>query len=129
LQAVHFFAAEFSGGYYAIAIWTDPIAANRMRNAENTIELRRMAISADAPKNTASRMLAVMARLLKRKFPELNRLISYQAVEVHAGTIYKAAGWIPGNAIDFVPWKSRPGEATRRPPQIESGKVRWEKNV
>jgi hypothetical protein len=38
-------------------------------------------------------MLAVMARLIARRFPEVTTLISYQDVETHDGTIYKAAGW------------------------------------
>ena len=59
-----------------------------------TWELRRMAVANDAPKNTPSRFLSVMVRLVKKNHPELRRLISYQDTAVHAGTIYRASGWV-----------------------------------
>jgi hypothetical protein len=77
--------------YYAIAIWSTPVAM-QLDDGE-TVELRRMAIADDAPKNTASRMLAIMVRDLKKREPHYIKAISYQDTEVHAGTIYKAAGW------------------------------------
>lgn len=85
------FAAECGNRYYAVALWSFPSNQNMFK--QGCFELRRMAVSQDAPKNTASRMLAVMARLIRNQRPEVSRLISYQDTSVHKGTIYKAAGW------------------------------------
>lgn len=138
-----FYVAEHDGIAYAVAIWSSPVT--QFQDDGKTIELRRLAISDDAPKNTASRMLAVMTRLLRRAFPDATRLISYQAVAVHAGTIYKAAGWFPTSLTKHSDWGTRkrrqPRSArqranavdghvetpsTRRPPQVVSDKQRWE---
>ena len=89
------FAAIFEGRYFAVAIWGEPIA--RMLNGKGMLELRRMAISPDSPKNTGSRMLRVMRLLLRKEQLGVQRLISYQDSDVHQGTIYKAAGWVACN--------------------------------
>jgi hypothetical protein len=129
------FAAEYDGLWYAVAVWTSPVAANRLRDASGCLELRRLAIAPDAPCNTASRLLGVMARLIRRKFPEVSRLLSYQAVDVHDGTIYRAAGWTPATLTRFRPWLPRKGsrkkkhDGHRGPPQSRSDKVRWEKII
>ncbi len=128
------YGADFDGNWYAVAIWTAPVAANRMKNAEGFLELRRFAIAPDAPKNTASRLLRIMASLVKKKFPSVTRLISYQAVSVHEGTIYKAAGWTPTLKSKFTKWKTRTAgkkkaRGRRNAPQTESDKVRWEKEL
>jgi len=117
------YAAEYGGGYYAVAIWSLPIA--RGNNGKGWYELRRMAISGDAPKNTASRMLSVMRKMLKRGRPELVALISYQDTEVHRGTIYKAAGWIQDEerAASEVGWNSV--SRVRDMPQAPGLKHRW----
>jgi hypothetical protein len=122
------FGASFEGVYYAIAMWSLPIAANRIKNGEKYLELRRMAIAPDAPKNTASRMLAIMTRLIKKLRPDLIGLLSYQDTGVHTGTIYKAAGWHIARIGEYVSW----GEHSKRPGQIEqstSPKIRWEKDI
>jgi len=89
------------------------------------LELRRMAISKDAPKNTASSMIGVMVKLIKKKFPELKRLISYQDTEVHAGTIYKASGWVIGGESEGISWTT--GTRARNKEQTMAKKIRWEK--
>src|SRR5262245_31881900 len=58
------FAAEFDGVYYATAIWTHPVA--RLLPQDTWLELRRLAIAPDAPRNTASRMLRVMVLLVHK---------------------------------------------------------------
>lgn len=117
------FGAEFDGIFYASAIWSDPIAANRLKNGDKLLELRRMAIADDAPRNTASRMLSVMVKQINRKWPELVGLVSYQDTEAHSGTIYKAANWIPhGKATTLTDWTNR----KRSAPQSTSPKIRWE---
>lgn len=125
------YAAEFDGRYYAVAIWTQPIIASLCDG--RTIELRRLAISADTPKNTASRMLAVMRKLVPRKFPQITKAVSYLAVDVHAGTIYKAAGWTPvGDIVAARPQRySNINKNTRAtgPLQTTSRKQRWEMKI
>ncbi len=118
--------------FFATAIWTNPIAANLPQHT--WLELRRMAIASDAPKNTPSRMLSVMTKLIKRKFPIIERLISYQDIEVHKGTIYKAAGWIKGQEHKGGSWnrpnaKNLSGSPRTRPDlnNAVGPKIRWEK--
>jgi hypothetical protein len=125
------YGAECGGVYYAIAIWTNPVAAALPQH--EWLELRRMAISDDAPKNTASRMLAFMARDIKRRFPRVIRLVSYQDCEAHAGTIYKAAGWEAtalhrGGSWNRPNAKNQNGKPRTRPDRNSATgqKQRWE---
>lgn len=122
------YAAEFAGAYFAVAIWTHPHI--RAHDDGFTLELARMAVGPAAPKNTASRMLAVMRRLVKKKWPHLTRLTSYQAIDHHKGTIYRAAGWQPvGEIADARPQRfSNVNRNTRAtaPLQTTSRKQRWE---
>ena len=43
------FAAEYQGEFYAVGIWSSPVAQNRFKNGKQMLELRRLAISAEAP--------------------------------------------------------------------------------
>lgn len=120
------YVAEFDHHWYAVAIWTGPANRSLGEMGDRILELRRMAIAPTAPKNTASRMLGFMARDLPKRLPTIERLISYQATEHHAGTIYKASGWVPVGYKVWVPWSN----ARRRGvPQTTSDKVRWELQV
>lgn len=117
------YTAECDGIYFAAAIWTNPLA--RMLPQREWMELNRMAIAPDAPKNTASRMMAWMTRDIAKRFPEVVRLVSYQELDFHTGTIYRAAGWIPTARSDGGEWNttSKPRTAV-----IRGGpKQRWEK--
>jgi hypothetical protein len=120
------YAAEHDGEWYAVAIWSQPII--RALADGTTLELRRLAICEKAPKNTASRMLAVMKRLIQRRWPYLSRLISYQAVDIHKGTIYRAAGWMPkGDIVAARPQRKRGSKQRATGPlQTHSRKRRWE---
>ncbi len=120
------YVAEFDHIAFAVAIWTTPIAANRMKDGWNALELRRYAIGPDAPPNTASRVLGVMVRLIRKKWPEVNRLVSYQAIEHHAGTIYKAAGWTVTGENESKTWHEGKARAAM---QTKSKKIRWEKEI
>lgn len=84
------FCAELNGEVVAVALWNNP--SGRCLPG-HWLELRRMAASARAPKNTCSRFLAWMVRYFRAACPERDRCISYQDTAVHEGTIYKAAGW------------------------------------
>ena len=123
------FAAEHDGLYFATAIYTQPIVAS-MCDGE-TIELRRLAICDDAPKNTASRMLAITRRLVKRRFDFVNRIISYLAIDRHNGTIYRAAGWKPvGEIVNARPQRfTGSNQRATGPLQTTSRKQRWEITV
>ena len=117
------YAAEFDGLYFASAIWTNPLA--RMLPQTEWLELNRMAIAPDAPKNTASRMLAWMARDVRKRFESVTRLISYQELDFHTGCIYKAAGWQPIQQSYGGEWNSssKPRSKTER----SGPKMRWER--
>ena len=124
------YGALYKNVYFAIAMWSIPSA--RMLNGRGWWELRRMAIHINAPKNTASRMLKIMAIMIKKDKPNINKLISYQDTDVHSGTIYKASGWVIGNVgnrIDenkkYNNWKTRPGRSN----QSLAPKIRWEKQI
>ena len=119
------YAADFEGIYYAVAIWGRPLA--RLLEQWEWLELYRLAIAPDAPRNTASRMLGVMARLISRDFPNIQRLISYQDTEVHTGGIYRAAGWEMTVASDGGEW-DRPSRPTAKA-QSAAPKQRWEKVI
>lgn len=119
------YVAEFGNRYYACAIWSDPVAANRMTDGHLILELRRMAISEHCPKNTASNMLAWMKKDIKKRFPDLVKLVSYQDTEVHQGTIYRASGWTRCESLStIVDWNVNGRE--RATTQANAPKVRWE---
>ena len=118
------FGASFNNKCFAVAIWSSPVAQNRFKEGKKILELRRLAISSQAPKNTASRMLSVMVKIIKKTFPDINRLISYQDTEVHKGIIYKASGWVATTNTPFVSWQPR--NQTHNPDQSRATKIRWE---
>lgn len=119
------FSATYGDLIYATAIWTSPVA--RMLNDGKTLELRRYAIADDAPKNTGSRVLAIMAKLIKSRFGSVCRLVSYQDTAAHAGTIYAAAGWAPAAKTSGRQWTCP--SRHRRAVQSAANKVRWEKLI
>jgi hypothetical protein len=118
------FGAEFGGLFYAAAIWSWPVA--RMLNGRDWLELRRLAISPDAPKNTASRMLRVMTLLIRRSRLRVVKLISYQDTAVHTGGIYRAAGWNPASKSVGGEWAREKIGRHNRAVQSAAPKVRWE---
>lgn len=116
------FAATFDERVFAVAIWSHPVARDLPQ--KEWLELRRMAICDERPRNTASWMLSVMTRLLRKGRPELVKLISYQDLDAHSGTIYRAAGWKPTVVKKYKPWNNA---ARKRPPcQSTADKQRWE---
>ena len=107
-----------------VAIWSSPIAQNRKKNGKTTLELRRLALSDVCPKNTSSFVIAKMIKMIKEKFPEIKRLISYQDKEVHLGTIYKASNWVATTDVPLIDWSYRGRK--RKALQSTSPKGRWE---
>jgi hypothetical protein len=121
------FGARFDGDLYAVAIWSSPVAANRMKNGREALELRRFAIAPDAPKNTGSRMLSVMRSIIKSRMLDVSWFVSYQDTEVHAGTIYKASGWkLIGESVG-VSWSNK--NRVRNKEQSMATKARWELQI
>jgi hypothetical protein len=98
------------------AFWHNTSARGLPRN---WLELRRLTTAA-APPNTCSKFLAWCARHFRRL--GYARLVSYQDVAVHAGTIYRAAGWTPT-------YVSRPRERDRSKPRSGTARLyRWDSN-
>lgn len=116
--------AEHQGIFYAVAIWSWPVSRMLCRVQNEYYELRRLAIAADAPKNTASRMLRVMRLMIRRDKPLVRNLISYQDTDVHTGTIYRAAGWASVRKSAAEEW-TRPSRA-RQKAQSAAAKIRWQ---
>lgn len=118
-------AAEFDGVYYAVGIWSNPVARNLPQQA--WLELRRLAVAPDAPRNTASRVLGVMIRLIPKEKPLVDRLVSYHDTEVHTGGIYRATGWTPTIVSQGTDWAA--SKRGRPPSQTTAPKQRWEKVI
>jgi len=121
------YCAEFSGTYFAVAAWSNPVA--RLLPQLTFLELRRFAIADDAPRYTASRMLGWMRRDVMKRFPMVDRLISYQDLDAHTGTIYKASGWKQAEnykprARGWIGWGNRP--RIGRTNQSVAPRMRWE---
>lgn len=123
------YAAEYCGRYYAVAMFSQPIVRAVAKDGV-TIELRRLAVCRDAPRYTASRMLRVCRLLVRRRFPDMRRIVSYLAVDVHKGTIYRAAGWKPSGEVTAARPQRFSGRNARTratgPLQTQSRKQRWE---
>ena len=119
------FVAEKDQIAYATALWSSPIAANRLKNGQTMLELRRMAIADYAPKNTATFMLKAMRTWIRDNFHEIETVISYQDTEAHHGTIYKADNW-KAVSQSQISWNDT---RQRNKPQSTAAKVRWERRI
>lgn len=118
------FGAMFDNEFYASAIWSSPVAQNRFKYGKQILELRRLAISPEAPRNTATRMLSIMRKHIAKFMPDIALLISYQDTEVHHGTIYKADNWIATNLTQGISWTT--DKRDRNTEQSMADKIRWE---
>jgi hypothetical protein len=110
-----------------VAAWSNPVA--RLLPQQTWLELRRFAIAPDAPRFTASRMLGWMRRDILKRFPGVIRLVSYQDLQAHTGTIYKASGWhhaknFKPRARGWIGWGNRPRKG--RTNQSVAPRMRWE---
>ena len=105
-----------------VGIWSSPVA--RMLSNKTLLELRRLALSKHCPKNTATYVLSKMIKAIKEKFPEIEKVISYQDTAVHLGTIYKAANWTQSNISSGGEWTRQ--SRARGKVQTAVPKVRWE---
>lgn len=118
-----FYGAEYQDHCFAIAMWTTPVANNRMAKDQVWLELRRLAIAPDAPKFSATWMLSKMIKDIRKKYPEITKLVSYQDTEVHSGTIYSAGNWIKDSVSKFQEWSTN--SRKRNHLQSKADKIRW----
>ena len=122
------YAIKYKHAIIGVAIWSSPVAANRFKDGDKLLELRRLALSDVCPRNTASFVISSMIKDIKVRFPELTRLVSYQDTEAHLGTIYKASNWtaapIQTSLLDWTTSKRK-----RSSLQSTADKVRWEYNL
>jgi hypothetical protein len=129
------FGAYVDGLLVGAALWNNP-SARMLPN--DWIELRRLAVSVFAPPFTCSKFLGWMVRWFKKNAKQHPRCISYQDLDVHTGTIYKAAGWSIGYVSKRrVRDRSKPRVGTNRMyrkninsiPVDAAPKARWEKSL
>lgn len=118
------FAAVYNSEVYAITIWSSPVAQNRFKFGKQVLELRRMAISPECPKFTATRMLAHNRKWISKNMTDIALLVSYQDTDVHKGTIYKADNWVAANLSKGMKWDTE--DRRRNLEQSLADKVRWE---
>ena len=118
-----FYGAEYQDHCFAVGMWTDPVAGNRMNKEHVWLELRRLAISPDAPKFSATWMLSKMIKQIRTKYPDVTKLVSYQDTDVHKGTIYAAGNWQKDNVSKFQNWETT--KRKRNALQSHSDKIRW----
>ena len=80
------------------------------------LELNRLAMVEDTPPNSESRVLAVAFRLIRKRYPHIEWILSYaDATQCGDGTIYRACGFAltqvkPNETI----WRSPPDRRGRR---------------
>ena len=115
---------KYKQAIIGVGIWSSPVAQNRMKDGKKILELRRLALSDVCPKNTATRTMSVMIKKIKKKFPELIKLVSYQDEDVHLGTIYKAGNWTQTGQTQLLDWNTKTRKRNRL--QSDANKIRWE---
>ena len=122
------YAIKYKQAIIGVAIWSSPVAANRFKDGDKLLELRRLALSDVCPRNTASFVISSMIKDIKVRFPELIRLVSYQDTEAHLGTIYKASNWTAApTQTSLLDWTT--SKRKRSSLQSTADKVRWEYNL
>lgn len=117
------FGAEFEGRIHAIAIWSNPVA--RLLPQSAWLELRRYAMAPYALRNLPTRMMRLMKRVIRARFPAVNVLCTYQDESEHDGTIYKAmSDWESVEVGSGGPWSNR--TRSNRTAVRKKRKVRWQ---
>jgi len=125
------FGAFFREELVSAALWHNTSARGLPKD---WIELRRLASSPDMPKGMTSQFLSYMISVL-RKLKLYTMAISYQDVQVHCGTIYKASNWKPTyfskpRIRNRLPKRTGTNRAYRSDingtSTASSGKIRWQ---
>lgn len=87
--------------------------AARLEDQQHTLELFRMVLMDDCPRNSESRTLSLACKWIRRYMPEIRRLIAYaDPAKGHKGTVYLAAGWRFVGMTRGDKW-NRPGRPRR----------------
>jgi hypothetical protein len=88
-----------------VATWGSPIVNNAVQRyglrSDECLELRKMWLSDRPEKNAESRALAVMVRLIAKKYGRLRLLLTYCESDEKAAA-YRGAGWIPQQAYRYL---------------------------
>jgi len=75
-----------------VMLFGRPVA--RLEDQKHTLELTRMVLLDECPRNSESRALGLATRWIRGHMPEVRRLIAYaDPNRGHRGTVYLAAGW------------------------------------
>jgi predicted metal-dependent hydrolase len=91
-----------------VSTWGRPVA--RLEEQINTLEHTRMALSDEAPKNSASWFLARNREWIREWLPEIKRLIAYVDLEQHKVVSYLADNWrVIYKKRSDNSWNNRPG--------------------
>lgn len=75
-----------------VSVWGLP-TARLEDNTGSTWEHYRMALSPEAPKNSASWFIAHNRDWIRDRAPDVRRLIAYVDLTVHSGVTYRADNW------------------------------------
>jgi hypothetical protein len=96
-----FYASRCEG----VLTFGNPISNNAVKRYGlrqcDVLELRKLWISDVPPKNSESRILAIAGRIIRKRYPQLELLLTYCEGD-EAASAYKAAGWIPQEAHQYV---------------------------
>lgn len=92
---------------------------------KKTLELTRMYLLDECPRNSESYCIGQATRLIRRQLPEIDTLLAYSdPAQGHVGTIYKAAGWTFDGTTRARAWSQRKDGYTRKNIAVGS-KMRW----
>lgn len=82
----------------------------------NFLELNRMAFSEALPRNSESRALGVVFRLIRKHYPNIEWVVSFaDGTQCGDGTIYRASGFmLTGIKSNNQIWQAPDGEITTR---------------
>lgn len=103
------FAVWFENRVVGVVQYGVPCGANRMTNGKITLELIRLALCPDCPKNSATRVMSVCEKIIKKVYPRYKYLVSYSDDSRHIGTIYKAGNFKNIGKTEGNDWTNRPG--------------------
>lgn len=99
-----------SDGFHILgaSTWGRPVA--RLEDQETTLEHTRMALSPDAPRNSATWFIAQNRKWIREHMPSITRLIAYVNGTVHTGVTYRGDNWRTiKREHNTSSWTNRPG--------------------
>lgn len=93
---------------YGVSTFGHPVA--RRENQQTTLEHTRMALSPDAPRNSATFFMARSRKWIRENMPEIGRLISYVPSDKYTGVTYRGDNWpiVYADQCTTSRWTNRP---------------------